>query len=448
MALFTIPLDKAKNASSVNVGWSQCWETIIPGLPTLGAFSNNHKQFAVVFKVVTEEGIRQRIRYYPSIDCEYKLPYNDSVAYFEERKEKFSYHFADSSKYHEDMTVLLNSEISAISVAKDIVAYSTYYETRKFHLMNAYKKFYDTEKSFKKVMYSPAERQYLTLYESCYKLHILVRNYSILLMNFMKMGESRDRLEKTFTLHNIKNFINEYNPSEISLPDSDTREPLHKLIKMQLNHRIDSTSSASYIVQDFESPMKPDFGFKLLDNETLKFALEDEDGIIVGEQPFESIFSSPFNIFQKWPNAKHMAVTEDSSLMVFLAEETSNLVFYDTRAQWTKHLQLAELPRNVRQRKILNLLALSPKEHQITLLVLFRGGALLELNFEKEEVLKIGNTPSSTISLFYRSYAAGVVALIVIVWIVGTRIVGWIIKRDQDGEDEQANEEAGRVACG
>lgn len=442
MALFTLPLDEAKNASNEYAGWSLCWETIIPGLPTLGALSEDHKQFAVAFKVVTKNGVKQRIRYFPLIDCEYKLPYNNSVAYFEAIHHKSYNEFTDSSEDHEDIIVNLNSEISAISVAKDTVAYSTYYDIEKFHLMNKYKTYSD-KKSWEEVTFPPAKRQYITLYESCHNLHILERNYSTLLLTFMKMGESRDRLEKAFALYDIKDFLGGYNAFRDTSAGSDIREPLHKLIKMQLNHKIDNASSATCLVQDFESPMKSDFNFKLFDNETFKFALEDEDGIIVGEQLFDSVFPTPFNTFQKWPKAKHMAVTEDFSLVVFLAEETSSLVFYDTKTQWAKHLQLAELPRSVRQRPILNLLMPSLKERQVRVLVLFKGGALLELSFEKEEVLKTSDTSSNTITFFYKNYAAGAVALVAIAWILGTRFVRWIFKRDQDGE---AGEEAGRVA--
>ena len=408
MSLFKIALHKSSNKSLLeqDSGWSQCWETNIPGIPTISAISSDNKYFGIIYKVITDEGIKQRLRLYSSFSCSNKIPYNASITYYNDLSSRFNEKGSVFSTFYDDVPIPSSSDVSALAISRNIMVYSTYYDKQKFHIIKDW-----AETFSKEVDYPPANRSSFVLYESCYKLHIIEKEYSTLLLAFLKVGESHDELQKVLTIYDIQNYINDdKNPDK----DLDSREPLHRLIKMNSYYHLSQGSSASFLAQDFEFPMKYDSTFRLFDKESFKFVYEDEDEMIIGEQQFNSVSSTSLDVFQKYSNVKYVTATDDYSVIAFYSINCSKLIFYNTKAKSIRYLFLDDLPKYVRNIPIINMILVTSfwDNDIIKLFILFKGGTLLEAKFERKELLKESS----------KKFIIGFVSLSIIVVIVIVRV--------------------------
>jgi hypothetical protein len=315
MILFSIPLttllhNEEREEIEEIEGLSVCWTSYIPGLSFIVSFSDDNKHMAVGYQQVLEGGVRYRIRYFHTIECntEYEEKFKSEVY---EEYVKLTLSFEDKlTEWYDDLYIDVRSNIISLAVAENKIAFSLYYDTKKFHVLE--------KAPFSNIWIErpngyEVERS-KNLYELCYELYMIENHNKILIISLARKGDWFKYLDQDIDIYEFMNIQDEFSTYFPIMQTYNSKVEKELQLPITSPHLFSSNRNSQFIVDK--------------DKKVIAIFLNKDKGIVM-PLPFKDK-GSEFDI-QLFPHEKSiqgLAGTKSVSILVTYSKNEEEFTFY------------------------------------------------------------------------------------------------------------------------
>ena len=319
------------------------------------AFSSDNKNLAITYQVITENGIKYRIRYFNEVGCKNKNQSEFDPLEFEEYVQLTKKHQDKLTKDFDDLYRDITTYFTALTVSQNKLAYSLLYDTNKFHLLEKN----PVTKTWQEKQGSPVVMRNNNLYEFCLDLYLVEKNNAAMLITQSFLGNSLDNLTKDINIYEMLNLANNYSPNLPIIPTYNAYVLERKTFSSLLN--FPSIESVHNLVSHFL--VSKDKGKMLVSR--------NNDGTIIIPLPFENSETSfQLKTLEDQEIREFFVGTNNLSLVVDYSAKTNCLYFHVIEDEFVKKVQhkemcLSQLSKPLWSKKVIGILLFSPDDFNI-----------------------------------------------------------------------------------
>ena len=291
-------------------GLNICWTSYIPGLPSIVSFSDDNKHMAIGYQQLIEGGVRHRIRYYPIIQCitEFAEKFNAEVY---EDYVNSSMKFEDKlTKWYNDLYIDARSNIISLAVAKNKIAYSLYYDTKKFHVL---------EKTPFSDIWIERQNGYeversKNLYGFCYELYMIEKNNKTLIITLTRKGDWFEYLDQDIDIYEFINIQDEFSTYFPIIQTYNSKAGVELSLPVTLPRLYSSNRNSQFIVDK---------------NKNLIVIFLNKDKGIVIPLPFDDKGSEfDIHLLPQEKSMQGLTGTKSTSILVTYSKNEHGFIFY------------------------------------------------------------------------------------------------------------------------